>query len=165
MVRRATASKKKNVITLDLSDVEVLGRFHEDGDYPLKVVEVEQKEGDKYDYLSWLLECTGDPEGARVYNNTSLSPQSLWNVRAMLEAVGYDIPDSEFDLDPSELVGLELMGKVEMEDYEGKPRPRLVDFWALEAAEEPKPKRGKKPAADDDEEDEKPARRSRRTRR
>lgn len=157
MARRA--AKKSNTISVDFSGVGTLGRFQVDGDYPLRVVEVTQEDGDKYPYLNWCLECSGDPEGARVYNNTSLAPQSLWNVKAMLEAIGVEVPDDSMDIDLDELVDLELMGKIEMEPYDGKNRPRLIDFWELEdekPAKGAKAKRGK--AAAEDEEDEKPAR-------
>lgn len=161
MARRAAASRKKNSVRLDLSDIETRGRFTEEGDYPLRVVEVTQEEGDKGPYLNWKIECReGEAEGALVYNNTSLTPQSLWNVRAMLEAIGVDIPDSEFDLDLEELAGKDFEGTIELETYEGKKRPRLSDFWAA-PEEEPAPKkRGSKAKAEpeEDEEDEKPAR-------
>lgn len=158
MVRRA---KKSNTINIDFTGIETLERFKEDGDYPLKVVVVTQEDGDKYPYLSWELECTGDPEGARVYNNTSLAPQSLWNVKAMLEAIGEEVPDDAMDIDLDELADKELMGKIEMEVYDGKPRPRLIDFWELDEKPKGKATRAKRGAKDED--DEKPARRGSKT--
>lgn len=157
--KMARTRKKATSLKIDFSGVETLGRFHEDGDYRLKIVEVTQEQGDKYPYLSWNCESVDDPVGARVYNNTSLSPQSLWNVKAMLEAVGIEVPDDELDIELEELKDLEFMGKVEMEPYEGKSRPRLVDFWPVDDSKSAK-KGGKKSAKDDDEEeeDEKPAR-------
>lgn len=158
MARRAAAGKKKgNVLSIDFSGVESRGRFHEDGDYRLKVNAVAQEPGDKYPYLNWELSCVeGESEGAIVYNNTSLAPQSLWNVKAMLEALGEEVPDDEMDIDLDSLADVEFIGKIEMETYEGKPRPRLVDFWAADEKDE-KPKRGAGKSKKDDE-DEKPAR-------
>lgn len=158
MARRA---KKGNTISIDFSGVESRGRFHEDGDYRLKVNAVTQEAGDKYPYLNWELSCvSGESEGAIVYNNTSLAPQSLWNVKAMLEALGEEVPDDEMELDLDSYADLEFMGKIEMETYEGKPRPRLVDFWAAEEEPEEKPKRGAKAKSKDneDEAEENPAR-------
>lgn len=154
-VRSRRAAKKSNVVTLDLSGVEGRVNFTE-GDHPLEVVEVTQETGDKADYFSWKFKATEDSDspGAIVYNNTSLSEQSLWNLRTLLEALGVEIPDSEFDLDLDEMVGLQLMGSIELETYEGKKRPRLADFAALEEPDE-KPKgkarRGAKAAEKDDE--------------
>lgn len=145
---RGGSRKKKNTLSIDLSQVEGRVNFTE-GDHLLEVVEVTQETGSKADYLSWKLRCVeGDSEGAVVYNNTSLSEQSLWNLRTKLEALGVEIPDSEFDIDLEELVGLQMMGSIELETYEGKKRPRLTDFWEAEAAEaveeEPKAKKTRK---------------------
>lgn len=155
MVRR---TKKGGSLRIDFSGVENRGRFHTEGDYLLRVKEVTQEKGDKADYLNWVIECAeGEDEGAVLYNNTSLAPQSLWNVKAFLEALGVEVPDDEMDLDLPEYVGLEFMGTVEMEPWEGKKRPRLADFWAAE--EKPaKKKRGSKKDDDEEDEDEKPKR-------
>lgn len=151
MARRA--AKKGNVISLDFTDVETRGRFHEAGDYHMSVKAATQEEGQKDPYISWELTCVeGDSEGAIVYNNTSLSPQSLWNVKAFLEALGVDVPDDAFDLDLDDCIDMEFMGKIEMEPYEGKDRPRLVDFWPYEEKKATGKKRGaKKDDADDEE--------------
>ncbi len=163
MARTTRPSKKKgNFVTLDFTGVETNGRFREDGSFRMKVVEVTQEQGDKFDYYSWKLQCVeeGDSEGAIVYNNTSLAPQSLWGLRGFLVALGVEIPESEFELDLDELVDLEFIGEIEIEtsgEYKGKPR--LVDFSEIP---EEKPARGGKRGAKKDDEDEKPARASRR---
>lgn len=163
MARRA-AAKKNNIIRVDLSDVDVQGRFREDGEFLLEVVVAEKRKGDKDDYISWELVSVDEPVGAKVWNNTSLSPQSLWNLRAMLEAMGVEIPDDEFDLDLDEMVGNQLMGVVEIEESgEYKGKPRLVDFFAPEEKPAPKGKASAKKKAkvedEDEDEDGKPARR------
>lgn len=166
MARSTRASaRKSNTISLDLSKVEGRVSFTE-GDHLLEVMEVTQEEGSKAPYLNWKFKAAeGECEGAIVYNNTSLSEQSLWNLRTLLEALGVEIPDSEFDIDLDELVGLEVMGSIELETYEGKKRPRLADFWAAEAApeeKEEKPARSRRGAkAEEAEPEEKPARRRR----
>lgn len=158
---RSSSRKKSNSISIDLSKVEGRVNFTE-GDHLLEVVEVTQEEGQKAPYLSWQFRAVeGESEGAVVYNNTSLSEQSLWNLRTCLEALGVEIPDDEFDLDFDELVGLTMMGSIELETYEGKKRPRLTDFWAAEEAVEEKPAkkaRGAKAKAEEDEPEEKPKR-------
>lgn len=159
---RRAAAKRSNVVTLDLSGVEGRVNFTE-GDHLLEVMEVTQEKGDKADYFSWKFKATEDSDsaGAIVYNNTSLSEQSLWNLRTLLEALGVEIPESEFELDLDEMPGLLVMGSIELETYEGKKRPRLADFWAAEEVKE-KPARGKgKAAAKDDDEPELTARQKR----
>lgn len=157
---RSSRAKASNAISLDLSKVEGRVNFKE-GDHLLEVLEVTKEEGSKAPYLNWKMQAVeGDSEGAIVYNNTSLSEQSLWNLRTKLEALGVEIPDSEFDLDLDDLVGLTLMGTIELETYEGKKRPRLADFWAADEAEpEPEPKKTRaRRGAKAEEPEEKPAR-------
>lgn len=159
---RSRAAAKSNSISLDLSKVEGRVLFKE-GDHLLEVMEVTKEDGNKGPYLNWKMQAAeGDSEGAIVYNNTSMSEASLWNLRTKLEALGVEIPDSEFELDLDELVGLTLMGTIELETYEGKKRPRLADFWAADEAEpEPEAKPARKSrgkAAAEEPAEEKPAR-------
>lgn len=129
----AKAGKKKNVLSLDLSNVE--GRvLVPEGDYPLKVKTVTQEEGNAADYLKWEFVIVGgkyDGKSIKPYN-TSLSPQALWNLRGLLEALDFDVPDSAFDLDFDELVDMEMMGSIEHDEYEGRKSSALVDFWPLD---------------------------------
>lgn len=159
--RSTTRKKKTSAISLpSLADVE--GRIDiPEGEYLVKVAEVTQEEGDKAPYLKWVFEVAeGKSEGGKLYNNTSLSEKALWNLKTMLEALGVEIPDDEFEIEPEEMIDLELMVSVELETFEGKKRPKIVDFWPVE--EEEKPARGKKStrgkAKEEEEEEEKPAR-------
>lgn len=150
-------SKSKGLSIPSLADVE--SRIDvPDGEYLVKVEEVTQEDGDKAPYLKWVFVIAeGKSEGGKLYNNTSLSEKALWNLKTLLEALGVEIPDDEFDIDPEDLVDLELMVSVELETYEGKKRPKIVDFWPVE--EEPKPARGKaKRAAKEEADDDKPVR-------
>jgi hypothetical protein len=137
--------KGNDSVRVDLSDFEVRKRITEEGDYPLRVVEVVKEKGEKGDYLSWKFQVIdGDSEGAAVYYNTSMSKASLWNLRGLLEALEVEIPDEEFDLDLSEMVDLEMTGVIVMGEYNNKPRAELVDFSPLS-----KKKKGKKDKDED----------------
>jgi hypothetical protein len=133
-----------------------------EGEYRVRVAEVTQEEGSAADYLKWKFQVMGKVHsGASIFYNTSLAPQALWNLRGLLEALQFDIPDDDLDVDPDELVGLELMVSVEHDTYEGKKQAKIVDFWPAEGAAE---------ASDEDEDEEeeeeaKPARKSRKSKR
>jgi len=132
---RAGSRRKSNSISIDLSNVESRINFTE-GDHLLEVVVASQEDGTKAPYINWKIKAAaGECEGALLWNNTSLSEQSLWNLRTFLEALGVEIPDNEFDLDLDDMAGLQFMGSVDFEKYEGKNKPVLVDFWAAEDAE------------------------------
>lgn len=168
MVRR-TSKKKAGSVSVNFKGVEIGGqkRIPED-DYLMRVVEITQEEGDKADYLKWVFKVDdGKYKGATFYVNTSLAPQALWKLGALLQALGHEVPDDEMDLDFEDYIDETLMGVVADEIYEGKKRSRMVDFYAVDeedAEDEPeeKPKRGRKAKDEDEEEDEKPARKSRR---
>lgn len=130
--------KKKKGLKVDFSGTEVRLLIPEDT-YPAKVLKITQEEGNEHDYLKWVFEIKSDQKGVggqKVYTNTSLAPQALWNLRNLLETLGVETPDSEFDLNLDEYVGMELMLRVEHEDFEGKMRARVSDYMPLEETAE-----------------------------
>lgn len=159
MARSRTATKKKT-LTVNFKGVE--GRVTlPEGDYAVKVSEVTVEEGQSAEYLKWKFEVTeGKFEGKFVYTNTSLSPQALWNLRGLLEAMGVETPDDDMDLDLEDYADRELMITIEHESYEGKKQARVVDYAAIEEDDKPAKKSMKKEEVE--EEDEKPTRASRR---
>ena len=125
MARSRKGKKKGNMVSVDLSDVESSGRVS-DGEYVAEVMVVEQKESSSNnDYLNWKLKVGG----GIAYHTTSLQSQALWNLRATLEACGYDIPDDKFDIDLDALVGEELGVCIESEVYQGKRKPVVVEVF------------------------------------
>jgi flagellar biosynthesis GTPase FlhF len=154
MARARKASKKKTV-SVNFTGVESRVLLPED-DYHVKVSEVTKEEGSKGDYLKWVFEVTeGKFEGNKVYFNTSLTEQSLWNLKNLLTTLGVEVPNDELDIDLDELVDLEMMAAIAHENYEGKRQARLVDFYASdESASAPADE------DEDEEEEEKPAKKS-----
>ncbi len=125
---KAKRGKKKSALVVDLSGVESSGRLKA-GPQRLTVDEIEENEGDAGPYLTWIL--SGE-NGGKCWENTSLAESALWKLRGILEALGMEIPDEEFTLELEEYVGLELMGSIELETYQGKDKPVLVDCWPIE---------------------------------
>lgn len=162
-------SKKKATITIPgMKGVEGKRSAVPEGEYCVEVEELTLEEGQNGDYLKWVLPITGgEHEGSKLFYNTSLTPQSLWNLRGVMEALGIDPPDEETDMDLEEFVGASMMVMVEHEDYNGKPQARIVDYWPADekksSKDEDKPSKNKK-SSDDEEEDDKPAKKSRRSR-
>lgn len=170
----ATSKKKSSqVVTVNLS--EAVGGNVPEGAYLMEVVEAEKTESQAgNDTISWKMKVADGPHSNKLlYYNTSLLPQALWNLRGLVEALGYEIEEGDMDLDLSSFVGDQFVGVVAHETYEGKKRPRIVDLLhvdseegkeVLEGTEEEEEKPAKKPAAKDkksepeeEEEDEKPS--------
>lgn len=161
---RSRASGKKKSLSVNFKGVE--GRVTiAEGDYTVKVAEVTLEEGQSAEYLKWKFEIQGGKfDGKPLFTNTSLSPQALWNLRGLLEAMGVETPDDEMDLDLADYVDRELMVTVEHEMYEGKKQARVVDYASLDdAAEEKEDKKSSRRGGNDEDDDEKPARRSRKS--
>lgn len=159
MVRRNRGGRNKRVMTVDLSDVETYTPM-EEGEHHLKVGEIEVKEGDAGPYWAWKFVAASEdgPEGS-VNHNTSFAKQALFNLKSLLGSLGADVPDSEFDLDADDMIGLEMMGEVahEVVDTDNGKRTygRIVDHSPVVKKSK---KKSKKPV--DDDEEEKPARKS-----
>jgi hypothetical protein len=127
----ATKGKKKgNAIRVDFKGVETKGKFKplSEGRHILTIQTVEMKTSTNsgHDYLAFMLEETSSK--GRVYHNCSLQPQALFNLKGLLVAAGVEVPDSAFDIDLEDLVGLELEAEIEHETYEGDVRARIAQF-------------------------------------
>lgn len=154
MATRARAPKK-STIAVDFSDTETQATI-EEGDYALTVDEVEQKTSDNSggEYLAITFKIAeGEFKGKKVYHNCSLQPQALFNLRGVLEALGFEVPQGVMELDPADMIGETCGAAVAHEVYQGKTKARPVEFFPVEDLEsrdaEPVTKAGKatKPAA------------------
>jgi hypothetical protein len=176
MARTArTARKKSKAVEIDFEGVDSGGGgFHiKEGSYLMKCTGCEDTESDAGNAMfKW--EFTGQEKaakGKKFYIYTVYDPPtSLWKLRSLLEALGQEVPDGPMEVDPDEMIDLELIGHVTDEEYDGKTNSKMTDFSSVdgdeeeEEEEEEKPVRGrkKKPAAkdeeDEEEEEEKPKR-------
>lgn len=136
---RKTKGKKKGgrVISVDFKGAGKGGRRKvPDGDYLCIVSEIEEEVGQTsgQPYLNWTFEVK-EPEryaGAKLWHNTSLQPQTLFNLRNVLEAMGVEVPDSIVNLNLDDYMGLELGIGVENELYQGEKKPRPIEFFTTE---------------------------------
>lgn len=131
----ATKDKKKTTVKVDFTGVEVKTLVPE-GDYKIKAEEITQEKGEDSGkpYLAWkfgILE--GKLKGQKLFYNTSLQANSLWNLRGVLEAFGVEV-DGAMELDLKELVSecSEAGCTVEHETYDGKKRAHIVDIFSAD---------------------------------
>jgi len=133
---KKTKKKGGRVISVDFSGTEKGGRRKiPEGDYLCKVKEVTEEVGENsgQPYLRWVLDIQ-EPEkykGSPLYHNTSLQPQALFNLRNLLEAMEVEVPESIANLNLDDYEGLELGVGVELEQYEGKDKPNVVDLFPV----------------------------------
>lgn len=148
MATNRKASKKAG-ISVDFSDTESQASLPE-GDFLFEVDEVEQKtsENSGNDYLSITFKVAeGEFKGKKVWHNCSLQPQALFNLRGVLEALGFEVPQGVMELDPADMIGETCGGTVQLEVYEGKKRLRIVEFFSADELGEEAEEEPAKPAA------------------
>lgn len=136
--------RRNRVIEIDMTGVEAGGRLCPEGIHRVRVEEVtpEISTSSEKPYLAWKFRTVNG--SYRLYHNTSLQPQALFNLKQVLIALGIEVPNSLMKLNLDKLVDKECYVEVEHEVYEGKKRARIIDFLAKDDIEE----------AEDDEEEE-----------
>ncbi len=159
-------SRKKKGLVIDFEGVESGGGLPiDDGRHHLKVSKVTEEEGQDSGepYLSFTWKVVSGPcKGARGFDNCSLQPQALWRLRNVLEALGVEVPDSEMELDISELVDMECLSDIVNEEHEGRDKPRFTAFLPLTGEEEEEEEEEESnEATEEEEEEEVPKKRSR----
>lgn len=124
--RSGSTARKKNVVRVDMSGVEGRREVLDAGWYHVRVSATSLEDGDQAQYIKW--EFTTVEGNRKLYLNTSLAPQSLWNLRGLLDVIEYEVPDGPMDIELEDLVDRELMVYVDDDEYQGKRRNRVTDF-------------------------------------
>jgi len=168
--KKKTRSKKKNTLSVDFEGVESGGgKPVPDGNYNAALNAVEEKEGETSGepYLScrWKI-VGGKSDGATVFDNISLQPQSLWRFRTILECLGYEIEEGPMAIDLDDVIGEECGIEVTNEEWEGKDKPRITGFMSEgeEEEEEEEPEEEEEEEPEEEEEDEPPKKKKRKSR-
>lgn len=128
MVRK---SRKAAGISVNFSETET-NLTLEEGPYLIEVEDVEVKTSDNSgaDYLAFTFKVAeGKFKGKKVWHNCSLQPQALFNLRGLLEALGYEVPQGQMELDPTDLIGEQCAAEVVHEVYQGKKKARVAEFF------------------------------------
>lgn len=124
------ARKKK----LDFTNVESFAKAAE-GRHRVKIVEIDEQTsqgGD--DMLVFVFEVTkGESKGARVYENCVLTDKALWKLQQILQAIGIKC-DGKVALDLDKLIGKVCEIDVFHEEYEGRTRARIGEFFKATSA-------------------------------
>jgi len=103
------------------------------GDYKVRVLSCEQKEGQQGDYLNWTLGVVeGEWEGAKLFLITPILTQSLWKLKAFLQAAG--ISPTGTVLETNLVLNKVLVVTVIQEEYGGVTRNKVSAFKSLKAA-------------------------------
>lgn len=135
---------KRGTITVDFTGIETGGgRLLPEGDYLFEIEEVtlETSENSGADYLKFTLVVSdGKFKGAKAWDNFSLQPQALWRLKSLMETLEMEVPDGVTELDPKEFEGLIVGATVFHEEYQGKTKHKIGEYFpASESTDEEKP--------------------------
>jgi hypothetical protein len=118
-------------IKVDMTNVQEGFVTVPEGDYICKVSKVTLETSEKGSkYLKWeLVIGTGEYKGQKLFHNTSLLPQALFNLRNTIMALGLDCPKAVQSIDTDTFIGKIVGVTVAHEKYEGKDRAKVADLW------------------------------------
>lgn len=89
----AKKRRPSKAVKVDLSGVESSQKAIPEGEYVVSVNDASIESSSKgNDYIKFEFEVIeGSHKGAKLYHNCSLLPQSLFNLKNVLEALGFEI--------------------------------------------------------------------------
>jgi len=142
-MKAGTAKKvDENTVGVNLKGIEgrrVRRVRIKEGNYLAKVTSAKaETSGSGNDMIVWEFDIVDHPkyEGARFWYNTVLLPQSLWNLRAVLDALGVKVKDTTMNIPLGRLIdrtcGIEIVDG----EYEGKTRSEINDIFPEALLEE-----------------------------
>jgi len=126
-----------------------------EGDYLGKIIDQELKPNNAGDskYFRWAIQVAqGEFKGKKVYLNTSLKPDALWNLRNLIHAAtGKNVAGKQLDFDPEKLYGKLIGMTVEDNEYTKDGKTKVT---SQVASTFPKEELEESDDDDDDDEDE-----------
>lgn len=114
-------------INLDFNSVPSREPLAE-GVYVFEIKSVEEKVSSAGNDM-WLVRFDEVESGTAVFDNYVLKSNCLWKLKELLDALGFET-SANLDIDPQDLVGQVVKGKVIQEDYEGSPTNRMKKIYA-----------------------------------
>lgn len=135
------AKAKSRTVKVNMKDVETSVLVPE-GDFLVEVAEVTvgESESSGKEYLKWKFNILtpGPSKDLTLYHYTSLQPQALFNLKAVLMSLGVQVPASAMNIELDDMEGRQMGVTVTHEQQDGKTRAHISETfpWAGEESEE-----------------------------
>jgi hypothetical protein len=112
-------------IRIDMAGVNSGGGFAvlEPGVYPAHIHSIEMSKNpgaSGYHYLTFVYQ-SDEQTKRNIWVNYSLSPAALWRLKQDLVKLGVDVPDGEFDFEPTEVIGMTCRIRVSKKPHYSRP--------------------------------------------
>jgi hypothetical protein len=111
--------------------------------YEVEAISNEVADGPKAQYVNWKLKIrSGEFKDKSLYHITTLAPEGLFNLKATIEAMGFEVPDSLVNLNLDTYLhvpfGVTTENEIQAKGKgKGKERSRIVDVFPLGQDSEP----------------------------
>lgn len=125
----AEASAKAEVLDFTNVKERTFNTKHlPEGNYPAVVKSVEATKTKSGDKRMWVftIALTGAHKGASYPHRCTLEESSLWKIRQLFVAAGFNVPKSRIKLDPNKAVGREVGVTLEDDEYDNKMRSQIT---------------------------------------
>ena len=118
-------------INVNLDDVESGFEIYPDASYSVEIQPSSKiKKSDAGAYILWIGKILeGEFMDKMISWNTSLLPQALWNLKAMLETIEVGWDEEGFEME--EAFGCKLIVDNEIREYDGRDRNNIVEYHAI----------------------------------
>lgn len=142
---------KKSGEVIDFTGVESSSRWPE-GDYVVKVSESswgESSTGNKQ-IINKYEALKGELKGSTTTDWLTITPKALWRLKKMMEAAGIPVASGKMRVRTEDIEGTKLGITIVHEEYDGKKKAKVSDYWPLAEAEPAKDEFADEEEADDD---------------
>ncbi len=122
-------------INLSEAEQETPATIITPGDYQVIVTDAEEGESSKgTPCITVTLELLdgGEFKGRTLRDWLYTTPKAIWRVGELMHALGLEVPQGDFDLNPAQLIGRQAKATVSHEVWEGKVKTRLGDYRRVE---------------------------------
>ena len=119
-------------INVNLTEVESGFEVYPDGKYLVEISDKSKitKSSEGGAYIRWIAEIMEPEEfGSKFISwNTSLLPQALWNLKAMMEVIEVAFDEEGFEMEDA--FGSQLIVENQVRDYNGQDRNNIIGYTA-----------------------------------
>lgn len=131
--------KDDDVISIDDMDQVDDNPFYVDpGEYKAQCTACEKKvsenSGNPMLVFTFTIKQKGDAKGKDLKVHAVLTPGSLWKLKEVLGAMGFNVTSKKLDFRPKEAVGKNVIVKVVDKEYQGEKRSNITKVKPVTAA-------------------------------
>jgi len=135
-------------VKLNFEGVESFGKL-EEGIHEIEITKLDYGKSTQKGTNLLKVYMKSTENGTGIIHDLYLTKKALWKIKEFLEAIGEDVPNGEFVLDPDKYIGRVARIDVYHEEYDGKVYAK-VDAFMKPSITAPSEEIADEPTADED---------------